>query len=160
MSKFSTTLEEYFAPLAKNNKFSGVVRITRGEDELFAGAYGYASRAWMVPNTLTTRFDTASITKLFTAVAVMQQIDKGALTFKTRAVDYLGLKDTAISPEANLFHLLTHSSGIGDDADEENGEDYADLWVDKANYSVTEAAHFLPQFAYKPANFPPGQGCR
>lgn len=160
MSDLTTTLENYFAPLATQDKFSGVVRVTRGNEELFAAAYGYASRTWKVRNTLATRFDTASITKLFTAVAAMQQIDRGTLNFETRAVDYLGLKDTAISPEVNLFHLLTHSSGIGDDADEENGEDYADLWVDKANYSVTEAEHFLPQFVHKPSNFPPGQGCR
>lgn len=160
MLDFTAALENHFASLAENDTFSGVVRITRGDEEVFSAAYGYASRAWKAPNTLATRFDTASITKLFTAVAAMQQIDAGTLSFETRAVDYLGLKDTSISPEANLFHLLTHSSGIGDDADEENGEEYADLWVDKANYSVTEAAHFLPQFAYKPANFPPGQGCR
>jgi len=160
MPELTTTLEKYFSGLTTQEKFSGVVRVTRKQEEIFAAAYGYASRAWKVPNTLATRFDTASITKLFTAVVAMQQIDLGALTFETRVVDYLGLKDTAISPEVNLFHLLTHSSGIGDDADEENGEDYADLWVDKANYSVTEAEHFLPQFAYKPSNFPPGQGCR
>jgi len=153
-------LHSYFQELEAQEIFSGVVRITRGESELFAGAYGFSSRTWKVPNTLTTRFDTASITKLFTAVAVLQQVDAGKLALDTRAVEYLGLKDTAISPDANIHHLLTHSSGIADDADEEAGEDYADLWITKPNYSVTKAEHFLPQFAYKPLNFPPGQGCR
>lgn len=155
-----SSLDDYFRGLAQRDKFSGVVRITRGQDEVFAGAYGFASRSWKIPNTLQMRFDSASITKLFTAVSVLQQIDKGAFSFETSAVEYLGLKDTAISPKVNVFQLLTHSSGIADDADEEAGEDYADLWIEKPNYSVSEAEHFLPQFVYKPANFEPGTGCR
>ncbi len=74
------------------------------------------------------RFDTASITKLFTSVATLQLIDQGLLSFDTSVIDFLGLKDTAISPDVNVFHLLTHTSGIGDDAEEEAGEDYEDLW--------------------------------
>jgi CubicO group peptidase (beta-lactamase class C family) len=160
MNNFQEELQTYFDDLVAQDRFSGVVRITRGEEEIFANAYGYASRTWKIPNTISTRFDTASITKLFTAVAVLQQIDTGWLRLDTRAVEYLGLKDTEISPDVNIHHLLTHSSGIADDADEEAGEDYADLWITKPNYSVTKAEHFLPQFVHKPANFPPGQGCR
>jgi CubicO group peptidase (beta-lactamase class C family) len=55
---------------------------------------------------------------------------------------------------------LTHTSGIADDAEEESGEVYADVWKTRSNYAVIETADFLPQFAYKPPNFPPGQGCR
>lgn len=153
-------LDAYFRNLESRQKFSGVVRIAQGEEEWFARAYGYASRAWKIPNSLSTRFDTASITKLFTAVAVLQQVDAGHFDLQTSAVEYLGLKGTAITPQANVHHLLTHTSGTADDADEEAGEDYADLWITKANYSVTRAEHFIPQFAYKPANFRPGEGCR
>lgn len=160
MTSARDALNTYLMDLTARDKFSGVVRITRGEHEIFAEAYGYASRAWKVPNTLATRFDTASITKLFTTVAILQQVDEGQLTLNTSAVDYLDLKDTTISPTVNIHHLLTHSSGIADDADEEAGENYAELWIDKPNYSVTKAKHFLPQFAHKPANFPPGGGCR
>jgi CubicO group peptidase (beta-lactamase class C family) len=159
----TTTLDNlhaYFKTLEAEEKYSGVVRITRQEEEIFSGAYGYASQAWKVPNALAMRFDTASITKLFTSVAALQQVDAGRLSLQSSAVEVLGLEGTTISPQVNLHHLLTHSSGIADDADEEAGEEYADLWVDRANYSVTRAEHFLPQFAYKPANFPPGEGCR
>ncbi len=153
-------MDEYLRDLAARQEFSGVVRITQGVEERFAGAYGCASRAWKIPNSLSTRFDTASITKLFTAVAVLQQVDAGRFDLRTCAVEFLGLTGTAISPQANVHHLLTHTSGIADDADEEAGEIYADLWTAKANYSVTRAEHFLPQFVHKPANFPPGEGCR
>src|SRR5437868_2864044 len=153
-------LERYLQQRTEQDSFSGVVLITQGSSQLFAGAYGYASRSWKVPNTLTMRFDSASVTKLFTAVATLQLIDQGFLAFDTPVIDFLGLQQTAVSRAVNVFHLLTHTSGIADDADEESGEDYADIWKTRANYAVLEAADFLPQFAYKPPNFPPGQGCR
>ncbi len=153
-------LQQYFQDLEQHDRFSGVVLITQGDTQLYTGAYGYASRAWKVKNTLDVRFDTASVTKLFTAVATLQLIDRGLLAFDTPVVDFLGLEGTEISPEVNVFHLLTHSSGIGDDCEEEDGEVYEDLWKEKANYSVTTTTDFLPQFVHKPANFPPGQGCR
>jgi CubicO group peptidase (beta-lactamase class C family) len=153
-------LERYFQQRTDQDTFSGVVLITQGSSQLFARAYGYASRSWQVPNTLTMRFDSASVTKLFTSVATLQLIDRGLLAFDTPVIDFLGLQDTAISGAVNVFHLLTHTSGIADDADEESGEDYADVWKTRANYAVLETVDFLPQFAYKPPNFPPGQGCR
>ena len=157
----SDELERYMQQRAEQDYFSGVVLITQGSSQLFAGAYGYASRSWKVPNTLTTRFDTASVTKLFTAVATLQLIDRGALAFDTPVIHFLGLQDTTISHDVNVFHLLTHTSGIADDAEEESGEGmYADIWKTRSNYAVIETADFLPQFAYKPPNFAPGQGCR
>ena len=153
-------LHHHLALCEAENTFSGVVRITRGGTELFARAYGPASRSWSIANTLDTRFDTASITKLFTSVATLQMIDQGKLSLDTKIVEFLELTNTSISPEATVFHLLTHSSGIGDDCEEEDGERYEDLWLAKPNYAVTETADFLPQFAQKPANFKPGERCR
>jgi CubicO group peptidase (beta-lactamase class C family) len=153
-------LERYFQQRTEQDAFSGVVLITQGNSSLFAGAYGYASRSWKVHNTLAMRFDTASVTKLFTSVATLQLIDRGLVAFDTPVIDFLGLQGTVISRAVNVYHLLTHTSGIADDADEESGEDYADIWKARANYAVLETADFLPQFAYKPPNFPPGQGCR
>src|SRR5947209_14242928 len=143
-------LERFFQQRTEQDVFSGVVLITQGSSQLFAGAYGYASRSWKVPNTLTMRFDSASVTKLFTSVATLQLIDRGLLAFDTPVIDFLGLQDTAISHNVNVFHLLTHTSGIADDADEESGEDYADIWKTRANYAVIETSDFLPQFVYKP----------
>jgi len=154
------TLDQYFSALEARDAFSGVVLVTQGDDERYAAPYGYASRAWKIRNTLDTRFDTASITKLFTSIATLQLIDRGELGFDTRAVSFLGLEETAISPEVTVFQLLTHTSGIGDDCEEEDGEVYEALWRTKPNYSVTETADFLPQFVHRPANFPPGEGCR
>jgi CubicO group peptidase (beta-lactamase class C family) len=160
VTRLTHVLDEYFRHREAQDLFSGAVLITRGATRLYAGAYGYASRAWRVPNDLDTRFDTASVTKLFTAVATLQLIDRELLAFDTPVVERLGLEGTPLSKEVTVRHLLTHTSGIGDDADEEAGERYEDLWKAKPNYSVLETRDFLPQFVNKPANFPPGEGCR
>ena len=151
-----TALED----LADDAGFAGVVAVRRGLEHLFEGGYGPASRRWPVPVELGTRFDTASITKLFTAVAVLQQVDAGRIGLAESIHDFVDLAGTQIPSEATIRHLLTHTSGIADDADEEAGEDYAALWVDKPCYAVTETIHFLPQFVHKTPNFPPGEGCR
>jgi CubicO group peptidase (beta-lactamase class C family) len=156
----TTALQTYFQDLEAQNRFSGAVLITRGQTQVFAAAYGYANRAWKIKNILETRFDTASVTKLLTAVATLQLIERGLLSFDMSVIDYLGIEDTTISKAVTPYHLLTHSSGIADDADEESGELYEDLWKTKANYSVTTTADFLPQFIHKPPNFEPGHGCR
>ena len=77
MYDLHTQLDPYFAARAAKDQFSGVVLITQSDTVLFSGTYGYASRAWKLPNKLETRFDTASITKLFTSVAILQLIDQG-----------------------------------------------------------------------------------
>src|SRR5215469_16090451 len=108
---FQDELERYFQQCTQHDAFSGVVLITQGDSPLFAGSYGYASRSWKIPHTLATRFNTASVTKLFTAVATLQLIDRGLLAFDTPVIDFLGLQGTAIPREVNVFHLLTHTSG-------------------------------------------------
>lgn len=153
-------LDAYLGDRAARDLFSGVVRISTDDVTVFESAYGPASRAWGVPNSLDTRFDTASITKLFTAVVALQAVEDEALSLETKAVDYLGLEGTSIHPAVELRHLLTHTSGIGDDADEEAGEDYSEVWRHHTSYLVREVGDMLPLFVDRPANFPPGQGCR
>lgn len=156
LSAFRTTL----ARLASEDRFTGAVAATIGQEEVFAAAYGYANRAWRVPCGLDTRFDTASITKLFTAVATLQLVERGVFGLDTSVVDYLDLAGTTISPAVTPYQLLTHTSGIADDADEEAGERYENLFVDRPTYAFSETADQLPHFVTKPPNFPPGQGCR
>lgn len=140
--------------------FSGVCLVKQGDQVLFHEACGLAHRGFGIPNSITTRFDTASITKLFTAVAIVQLIERNLVALGTAVMPFLGIAGTAISDDVTILHLLTHTSGIADDADEEAGEDYELLFVDKPNYSIRQAKDFLPQFAYKPPVFAPGEGVR
>ena len=150
------TLETLFDHYAKEHHFAGAVLIQGKQQTIFEQAYGYAHRGFSVPNTTKTRFDTASVTKLFTAVAVLQLVDQGKLQLEDRITDIIDLTGTAIPADVTLAHLLTHTSGIADDADEELGESYEALFVDKPNYSIRDCADFLPQFAYKAPKFKAG----
>jgi CubicO group peptidase (beta-lactamase class C family) len=156
----TSRLQSYLVDRAARDLFSGAVRVSREGTTLFEEAYGLASRAWGVPNSIDTRFDTASITKLFTAVVALQVVEEGALSLDTKAAGYLGLEGTSIHPDAELRHLITHTSGIGDDADEEAGEDYSEVWRHHTSYLVREVEDMLPLFIDRPGNFAPGQGCR
>ncbi len=160
MSEALDELDHHLRTLAANDELSGVVLLARGGRTVFEGAYGWASRAWRVPMTSDMRFDCASITKTFTAVATLQRVEAGDFDLDTSAIDYLGLEGTTISPAVAVRHLLTHTSGIADDADEEAGERYEDLFIEKANYSEIETADHLADFVFKPPNFAPGEGCR
>ncbi len=153
-------IEEFLRERALRDEFAGVVGIRSGDRDVLMAAHGLASRAWNAPVTLDTRFDVASITKLFTAVAALQLVEQGAFDFDTSVVGFLDLVGTAISPEVTPYHLLTHTSGIADDADEEAGERYEDLFREVPNYVFINTADALRNFAHKPPNFPPGQGCR
>lgn len=157
--RFAPALEK-IAALAAKDEFSGVVLIRERGEVLAHQAHGVATRRWNVPVDTATRFDTASITKLFTAVAVLQQVDAGTLRLDDRIHAHVDLTGTKIPEPVTLHQLLSHTSGIADDADEEAGESYEALWVDKPTYSVTETKDFLPQFVQKEPVFAPGTGCR
>ena len=154
-------LDRYLRGLEAREAFAGVVRITVDGAERFAGAYGYASRAWRVPNALETRFDTASITKLFTAVAALQQVEAGA-----SREPVLGSSATSAStarpsrPDVTVRHLLTHTSGIGDDADEEAGERYEDSGARGRTTGASRPRTSCPSSPTGAPNFEPGAGCR
>jgi CubicO group peptidase (beta-lactamase class C family) len=140
----------------EQQQFSGVVLVKRGKNVVFESATGLASRRTNVPITPQTRFDTASITKLFTSVAVLQQVAAGNLDLETSIHHYVDLAGTRIPIEVNLLNLLTHTSGLADDVDEENGEDYAEFWAALPVETFLEAADFLPLFVNKEPIADPG----
>jgi len=141
------------------NDYTGVVLLKEGNRTVYEAARGLATRRWGIPNSLETRFDTASITKLFTSVAVLQQVGKGNLDLETSIHHYVDLEGTTIGTDVTLLHLLTHTSGIADDADEEAGESYEDLFLDVPNYSIIETKDYLPQFVHKPPLAQAGVEC-
>jgi CubicO group peptidase (beta-lactamase class C family) len=140
----------------EQQQFSGVVLVRKGKTTVFESATGLASRATETPITMDTRFDTASITKLFTSVGVLQQVAAGNLDLETSIHHYVDLAGTRIPIEVNLLNLLTHTSGLADDVDEENGEDYAEFWGALPVDEFLETADFLPLFVNKEPLADPG----
>lgn len=145
---------------AENGNFSGVCMVKKNGKTIFSKAYGYANRAFKIPNNIDTSFDTASITKIFTAAAALQLVQKNLLSLSDKITDIVDLEGTKIPKDVTIAHLLSHTSGIADDADEEAGEDYSALFVDSPNYAIKECKDFLKNFAYKDPVFKAGTNAR
>ena len=93
----------------------GVVR--NGSLELFHG-HGVADVESRAPVTEDTVFRVASITKTFTAIAVMQLCEQGLVDLDAPADDYLRAYRLVPAKSgwrpATVRHLLTHTAGIGE----------------------------------------------
>jgi CubicO group peptidase (beta-lactamase class C family) len=151
---------EFMRDLERKDEFSGVVLLKQCEEVLFSGAYGYACRGWKVKNSLEMRFATASITKMFTAVSVLQLIDSRKMVFEDRVVDLLQLQDTSVPQDVSVYQLLTHTSGIGDYFDEtesDTADDYEKVWAEVPCYGVRNLSDFLPLIVSQPPRFQAGR---
>ena len=142
--------------LARDSRFSGVVRVTRGGGAVFEGAWGPACRSCGTANTPDTRFATASVTKIFTAVAVLQLVEAGRLALDQRVHDVVDLKGSAIAPAVTVGQLLTHTSGIGDYFPEDD-EDWPRVFLTTPTYTLGRVADFVALFRDLPARFAPGE---
>nr|WP_309271860.1 serine hydrolase domain-containing protein [Paenibacillus sp.] len=69
--------------------FSGSIWIGRGGQASFEKGYGFANRNEKIRNTPRMRFGMASGSKIFTAVATCQLVEKGLLRFDTLLKDCL-----------------------------------------------------------------------
>jgi CubicO group peptidase (beta-lactamase class C family) len=91
----------------------GVVR--NGRLEFFHG-HGFADIASNTPVTEDTVFRIGSITKTFTAIAVMQLVEQGLVDLDAAANDYLCayrlIPAKTTHRPATLRHLLTHTAGL------------------------------------------------
>jgi CubicO group peptidase (beta-lactamase class C family) len=85
---------------------------------LWGNAYGYANLESQIPATLDSRFRIASITKTFTATAIMQLYDAGQLRLDDPLSKYLSWFNLRYTdaPPITIYHCLTHTSGLPRDA--------------------------------------------
>lgn len=105
-------LSEVVARFASENNFSGTVLVERGGKLLHHQAYGLADRAFQIPAALDTRYHVASITKLFTAVLVLQRVEAGELTLDMTIRDALPAYVGEGAGKVTVRQLLNHTSGI------------------------------------------------
>jgi CubicO group peptidase (beta-lactamase class C family) len=93
-------------------QFDGIVLVARKGTILYKKAVGIADREWNIPVTTSTKFKIASITKQFTALLIMQLVERGTLRLEGTISDYLPdyRKDTG--SKITLKQLLTHTSGL------------------------------------------------
>ena len=105
-----TRIEAYLQPFVETSNFSGVVCVTRGDQFLFHRGYGKANYEFGIPNIAETRFHIASVSKSFTAAAILLLEERGKLTTSEPLTKFL--PDYPNGDKIQLQHLLTHSSGI------------------------------------------------
>ena len=137
--------------------FRGCVLITQNEKPLFEHVSGYADLANERPNTLDTRFPTASAGKVFVATAILKLMEQGRLRLTDTLADIFPFGLHAIDLAVTIEQLLTHTSGIPDYFDESVMDDYSELWKDTPNYKIRSSKDLLPLFWDKPMLCMPGE---
>jgi CubicO group peptidase (beta-lactamase class C family) len=100
--------------LAAGGKFSGAIYFARGGKVMARAAFGFADRDRRISNTIETRFRTASVTKMFTAVAVLRLVQDRKISLD----DPLGKWVSELAGEplglGTVHQYLTHTAGAGD----------------------------------------------
>lgn len=157
-------LATHLARAATESDLSFTVLLTHGEEPVFEACHGLADRAAGLPVTSRTRFAVASLSKMFTAVAVLAALVDAGTSPHARVVDLLPerRRPRTLDPAITVHHLLTHTSGMGDYAEEDEDlpgyvEDYGSLWVDRPCYRMRRPDDFLPLYAELPPVAAPGQ---
>lgn len=101
--------------LTAADKFAGTVMIAHHGNTLVQGAWGEADRATHQKIDLDTQFRIGSMNKMFTAVAVLQLIERGKLRLDGTIADYWpDYPNHDLATRVTVRHLLTHTGGTGD----------------------------------------------
>ncbi|MEP6622371.1 MAG: serine hydrolase domain-containing protein [bacterium] len=95
------------------DQFSGAILVARRGQPIYAHASGLASRTWQIANRLDTRFNLASLSKMFTAVGVMQLVERGSLTLDDTLASLLPqFPHSSAWQRVTVRQLLTHTAGL------------------------------------------------
>src|SRR5271170_1443069 len=97
--------------IVKMDQFSGTVLVAKNGVPVFRKAFGLANREWNIPNAPQTKFRIGSVTKGFTATAVLQLAEAGKLSVNDPVSKYIPKAPPAWNG-ITIRHLLTHTSGI------------------------------------------------
>jgi D-alanyl-D-alanine carboxypeptidase len=135
------------ATLADGPVASLSIGLRRGDDVLMVKGYGLADIEHDVPATGETVYRIGSITKQFTAAAVMQLVEAGKIGLDDPITDYLPDYPTQ-GHDVTIRHLLQHTSGI---------KSYTSLeaWLPKMTLDLTDE-ELLALFKDEPFDFAPG----
>lgn len=107
-----TGIAEFLAAFRERGNLRGSALAIVDGETVFDSAFGLANAENGRPNSTDTRFYAASVTKAFTAVAILQLAEAGALRLDAPIADYLSGFDPEIGATVTVRHLLNHSSGI------------------------------------------------
>jgi CubicO group peptidase (beta-lactamase class C family) len=91
--------------------FDGSVLVAQNGQVIFSKGYGFADRENKIPNTPQTKFRIASISKQFTAMAVLLLQEQGKLNIEDGICNYI-TNCPEIFKQVKIRHLLSQSAGI------------------------------------------------
>lgn len=100
--------------LARADQFAGAVLVAADGRVLFKRAWGESDRGQHRANTPATQFRHGSMTKMFTAVAVLQLVAQGKLSLEGKVGDYLPDYPNQALAQVTVRQLLMHTGGTGD----------------------------------------------
>ena len=107
------SLDAYLGTLAAAGRFTGSVLVARNGARLLSKGYGLADEQSRSPDTPATRYRIGSVTKQFTAAAILLLQERARLGVRDAVCSYV--PDCPPAWQGITLHqLLTHSSGIPD----------------------------------------------
>ncbi len=144
---FTSKIERYLKPYVETNNFSGTVLIAKKGEVIFHKAYGLASIELNVHNDLDTKYHIASVSKTFTASAILILEQRGLLTTDDLLSKFIS--DYPSGDKITIHHILTHTSGITN-------------VNNLPEYNIASLQHQTPEslislFKNKPLEFQPGE---
>jgi CubicO group peptidase (beta-lactamase class C family) len=102
-------VKDYFSTLTKNDVFYGSVLVSKSGENIFSNSYGYSNVDKNEKINERSQFPIASLSKTFTAVAVLQLKQKGKLNLDDLVQKYL---PDFPYPNVSIRHLLSNTSGL------------------------------------------------
>ena len=152
IEQLPAAIEAHLDQAVAAGRFSGAVLVARGDQIVFARAYGLADRASGRANTLDTPINLGSMNKMFTAVAIGQLVAAGKLDWQDTVGEHLpDYPNAAVRDAVTIHQLLTHTSGVGS---------YWNDAYESRKGEIDSQAKFAATFAAEPLFFEPGTGSR
>jgi len=104
------SVDSYLQPYVESHNFSGTVLIAQGDNILINKGFGMAAYEDSVPNTGGTRFMIASLSKTFTAAAILLLQERDQLLLNDTVNRFI--PDFPSGDEITIRQLLEHTSGL------------------------------------------------
>jgi CubicO group peptidase (beta-lactamase class C family) len=141
-------IDKYLEAYTKLWAFSGSIAAVKDGEILFKKAYGYANIEHKVENNTDTKYKIWSITKQFTAAAILMLEERGLLKVEDSFKKYFPNLDN-LNPQVTIHHLLTHTSGVFN---------YSNLPDSHKTFQRThhKKSDLIEMFASKALDFEPG----
>jgi CubicO group peptidase (beta-lactamase class C family) len=141
-------IDDFMRTLNERGQFSGAVLVGDADGILYEAAYGQANRADKTKFTTGRQSCLASLSKPFTALAVMMLVQSGALHLDDPVSKYVeGLQNPV--GDVTILQLLNHTSGI---------PDYGNLNIEHPGITTEEVLRALRTIDH--LDFPPGERYR